>query len=142
MDLCDGCKIRYGVELCTMYKRCNFCVHLSKNEFQEHARDKRELNVRKKTATSPHFASCLSEVVRTDIPLSPSGTTIVRLGTANKARLAEESKFRPSVAVTRMRFDIETACYNELKDNQLYSGSVLQYSWSSPVHTAVHTSAS
>ena len=32
-DLCEGCKIRYGVELCTMEKRCDSCVGLSKEEF-------------------------------------------------------------------------------------------------------------
>ena len=57
--------------------------------------------------------------MRSDIPLLPSGATIVRLGSAEKARLAEEAKFRPTVSVARMRFDMEAACYNELKDNQL-----------------------
>ena len=131
-DLCEGCKIRYGVELCTMEKRCDSCVDLSKDEFQERVLDKRELNLRKKNArhrrnkerqlphrSSPRFASSLSDAVRTDVPLSPSGTTIVRLGSAEKERLAEEAKFRPTVSVARMRFDIEAACYNELKDNQL-----------------------
>ena len=55
--------------------------------------------------------------MRSDIPLLPSGATIVRLGSAENARLAEEVKFRPTVSVARMRFDIEATCYNELKDN-------------------------
>ena len=94
--------------------------------------DKRELNLRKKTArhrrnkerqlphrSSPRLSSSLDNVTRSGIPLSPLGTTIVRLSSADKARLAEEAKYRRTVAVSRMRFDIEAACYNELKDNQL-----------------------
>ena len=94
--------------------------------------DKREMNLRKKNArhrrnkqrqlphrSSPRFASSMSDVVRTDVPPSPSGTTIVRLDKKAKAELAEQAKYRPTVSVARMRFDIETACYNELKDNQL-----------------------
>ena len=61
----------------------------------------------------------MSNVVRTDVPLSPSGTTIVRLDKKAKAELAEQAKYRPTACVARMRFDLEAACYNELKDNQI-----------------------
>ena len=118
-DLCEGCKIRYGIELCTLDKRCKLCVHLSPDDFTEAVLAKRELNLRKKNArhrrnkerqlphrTSPRFSSSLSDVVRTDVPLSPSGTTVIRLDSAAKARIAEEAKFRPSVSVTHLRFDI------------------------------------
>ena len=66
--------------------------------------DKRELNLRKKTArhrrnkerqlphrSSPRLSSSLDNVTRSGIPLSPLGTTIVRLSSADKARLAEEA---------------------------------------------------
>ena len=43
----------------------------------------------------------------------------MRLSSADKARLAEEAKYCSIVAVLRMRYDIEAACYNKLKDNQL-----------------------
>ena len=130
--LCEGCKIFHGIELCTLENRCECCVHLDNDEFQERVLDKREMNLRKKTArhrrnkerqlphrSSPRFTSSMSDVVRTDIPLSPSGTTIVRLDSSAKAKLAAEAQYRPTVSVARMRFDIEAACYNELKDNQL-----------------------
>ena len=61
----------------------------------------------------------MSNVVRTDVPLSPSGTTIGRLDKKAKAELAEQAKYRPTACVARTRFDLEAACYNELKDNQI-----------------------
>ena len=130
--LCEGCKILHGIELCTLENRCEYCVDLSNEEFQERVLDKREMNLRKKNArhrrnkarqlphrSSPRFASSMSDVVRTDIPMSPSGTTIVRLDKKAKAEVLAQDKYRPTASVSRMRFDIEAACYNELKDNQI-----------------------
>ena len=129
--LCEGCKEKYGIPLCTEESRCDVCRPLSTAEFQSAVLNKRALNLRKKLnrlqrtkhqapiRQSPRTLALLQQF---GLDTHTGGTKIVRISKADSTPAATST---PSAQVlfdpppAEGDFDIESASLKDMLDRQL-----------------------
>ena len=128
--LCEGCKEKYGIALCTEDSRCDVCRPLSTAEFQTAVLNKRALNLRKKLARlnrtrnnapirqSPRTLALLQQL---GLGTSTDATKIVRISKSDSTPAATST---PSAQVlfdqppADAEFDIESASLKDMLDRQ------------------------
>ena len=128
--LCEGCKEKHGIPLCTEESRCDVCRPLSTAEFQTAVLNKRALNLRKKLARlnrakntpavrqSPRTLALLKQF---GLDTTTDATQILHISKADAAPAATST---PSAQVlfdqppAEADFDIETASLKQMLDRQ------------------------